>query len=305
MLEFLSDAYLSAAATLVIAGPAEWAVHKHILHSRSRSVGFIKEASVAHNDNHHGAFMSPQHYYRDITNEDVTVHFSKGDVALIAASGAAIGAGVSSITDLSTFAAAAGSTAGALVAYGSYEFFHHYMHVIGERRLQIGRVFGDFVEGERSGNLRLPKPVLDDLGNTVEDRLEGRESRFGFSQIAYDLLEDRGLEVDIDHAIDYTEQSLRSWEESHRESLTPKQRKAYSREKRINRSLRRSRIFGFLDNHHFVHHRSYGNNLNVVWAWFDKLIGTKKPSDASTLISNQKYWLCPNSPDEEKFVLKE
>ena len=170
---------------LAASSPVEWAIHKYILHAppKHRTTKFIRHAAIAHNDDHHGAFKSPQHYYRDVTNEHVTVHFGKKDVALIAAITGAAGVGMHAAyqtiaegqveANPSGLLFVGGMVAGAMLYYGAYEFTHHYMHVIGERRMTINKEFGNRLQdGNADGNLRFPKPVLDDFCNAVEDSLD-------------------------------------------------------------------------------------------------------------------------------------
>jgi len=291
------------AATKIIAGPAEWAVHKYILHSKTRPNKFIEKSSIAHNDMHHFAYMAPQHYYRDTTNEDVTVHFGAKDVALIAAGGAAMGGAMSLIPGIGP-AAAVGSMLGTVSAYGLYEFTHHYMHVIGERRLDIGRVFGDYAEGgNRSGELLLPKPTLDSLCSFVDDKLDGRKTSFPYSDNCKVVLAEQGITTDLDEMIGYTVGAMREKESEFAKTATKKEMRTYTVERKMNQILRRNGLFQRLDNHHFLHHKKFGKNLNVVWMWYDHVAGTKMDSSPELLMSHKKYWLCPNSPDVEKFSL--
>ena len=62
--------------------------------------------------------------------------------------------------------------------------------------------------------------------------------------------------------------------------------------------------FGHNDNHHFLHHFKYNRNLNVVFPLMDFIMGTKTDNSVSTLETNIKYWLCPNSPDLAPFKRK-
>jgi hypothetical protein len=301
----MSDILYSTLATLVASGPAEWAIHKYMLHGKARHIGFIRDAAISHNDNHHGAYLAPAHYYRDLTNEHVLVHFAPHNVVQIAAGGALFGTGLSMISPIELAGGVIGGTLGTMMTYGLYEFTHHYMHVIGERRLAIGRAFGDIVEkGDRSGNLRLPKPTLDSLCTVIDDKLDGRETPFLYEKNCQEVLASQGNNLDISTLMDRTYRAVREWESEFLESATTEQKKNYDRERKVHRFLRHSALFERLDNHHFVHHKSYGSNLNIVWMWWDNLIGTKKDSSVSELLANKKYWLCPNSPDTEKFVLK-
>lgn len=296
---------IGLSATLGFSGPAEWAVHKYILHSQTRPNSFIDSASIAHNDNHHGAYRAPHHYYRDLTNEHVLVHFSKSDVAVIASGGLVFGGTIGAISPLSAIGTAIGSAAATMISYGLYEFTHHYMHVIGERRLQIGRIFGDLAEnGNRTGKLRLPKPTLDELCSTVDERLEGKNKPFIYQDNCEERLSEYGISTPVDELLDQTVQEMRTWEKQYLAKVEPAEAKKYKTEQKMNRLLRNNTLFRKLDNHHFLHHRKFNKNLNVVWTWWDSLIGTKEDSSIETLLNNKIYWLCPNSPDEEPFKLK-
>jgi hypothetical protein len=304
------DTLLSTAATLVVSGPAEWAIHKYVLHANKklREIPFMNKAATSHNDNHHSAYMAPEHYYRDLTNEHVLVHFAPSNVAQIAVGGALFGAGLGAVTPLSAVGGAIGGVIGTMTTYGLYEFTHHYMHVVGERRLEIGRVFGDLVEnGERSGKLRLPKPTLDALCTVVDDKLDGRDTSFKYMQNCRDVLADQNYnfsEADLGELLAQTTKSVSEWEQDYLLSASSDEAKKYHSERKMHRLLRHSSLFERLDHHHFVHHRKYGANLNIVWMWFDHLIGTKEDSSPDALLANSKYWLCPNSPDIDKFTLK-
>jgi hypothetical protein len=77
----------------------------------------------------------------------------------------------------------------------------------------------------------------------------------------------------------------------------------YRFERLVQRTLRESPTFQGMDNHHFMHHYRMRNNLNVVFPGADFLFKTKVDSSRATL-EEPKYWICPNSPEEEKFRRK-
>lgn len=338
MLKVISSFAGGALAGLSLGSPAEWALHKEVLHASQKGrsqLDFIKYAAEGHNDNHHGAYKGPEHYYRDITNQHEVIHFSKGDVGLIAGVSAILGGAINraytlvSDQSLSQFDAGdgaftAGVIAGAMGYYGCYEFTHHYMHVIGERRLSINRVLGDLLQGgkeNRDGKLRLSKPLLDDLCNTVEENIDrvcsGKEAQASAAplvqrlsdQIRYNRLSSHKPQLEADpqeasRIIYDTYDAMMDVEHDKRASLSAPQLILYALSREVQKNLRLSPTFQYLDNHHFLHHKYYANNLNVVFPLMDYLTGTKKESSKAHLESSKNLWLCPNSPDIQPFERK-
>ncbi len=328
---FWSSYVAGLSAGLVILSPAEWGVHKYMLHTAKRDRTFINRASsYAHHDVHHAAFMGPEHYYRDITNEHETIHFGFRDVLLILGIGA--GAGFTGhkaygLTqgDLALNAGDAGAAAGLMTAaafgYAGYEISHHYMHVIGERRLAINRTLGDLLQEHRDGKLRFTKPLLDDICNAVEQHVDETASGHIWP-VRYDLsLEDRFAQqvernramgnviIDVPFADIMSEVASQMVERERavRAKLSVSGRVRYWLDRKVQRLFRGSdtwvgRYFRHIDNHHFLHHCNYTKNLNVFITWADKVFGTKLDSSRATLDTWQKkHLICPNSPDEEKF----
>lgn len=311
-----------AAITSAIVSPAEWGLHKYILHAppKRRTTRLVQRAAIAHNDEHHGAFKSPHHYYRDVTNEHITVHFGKKDVGLIAAIVGGVGASIHATYQLVSTgeieptpggaAFVGGMLAVAMGYYATYEFTHHYMHVIGERRMAINREFGNLLQGrEPDGELRFPKPVLDNLCNRIEDVIDGASSSILdpiIPAIEQYLKYNTGFyqREDVGNVIAETADAVGIIEQAHISGLSPKKRRRYKIDRWIQRRLRHSRAFEYIDNHHFLHHVHYMHNLNVVFPGMDILMGTKKDSSIPKLLEEQRYWLCPNSPDTEKFPKK-
>jgi len=324
---------------LSIASPIEWGIHKHLLHAtpnERRRMAFIENASKGHNDKHHGAYKGPAHYYRDITNEHEVIHFSPKDVGIIAGIAGVVGfatdraycalAGNNSF-HLSDGAFIAGTVAGTMAYYGTYEFIHHYMHDIGKRRLAINRTLGDIMQGnKRDGNLRFSKPILDTICNTVEfyidEHRNQKRDRFYFEPFLINNLEEqtrinRENSFKTNHeraAVAVAENTSASTlneltveiirkEKEQVSNMNISEKAKYLFERKIQRHLRRSEIFQYLDDHHFIHHFSYGSNLNVVFPLMDYIKRTKKDSSREELGRNQKYWLCPNSPDINPFSL--
>ena len=375
MLEMIQSFIAGTAVSLSIGSPAEWAVHKYMLHASPRArrrVPFIEGSARGHNDIHHKAYNGPEHYYRDVTNEHEIIHFSPSDVGIIAAASAVVGAAIDRAIALAANAPefkaenasfVAGAVAGTLAYYGVYEFTHHYMHVIGERRLAINRVLGDTIQGgQRDGMLRFSKPLLDDICNTVEAHIdyvgEHRENRtlkgavaprasklqeqnvleasetsfpkkrephrffdpYHFSDSDSSLISRLNKQIEDNSqlpmkkrpklaykhqegaaVLERTEIAMAEREQEYRRDLTLSESFRYTISRRIQRTLRVSPLFQRLDNHHFLHHRHYGKNLNVALPLMDYLAGTKADSSFSALEENKSYWLCPNSPDTAKF----
>lgn len=330
---------------LSLGSPAEWAIHKYLLHASQSSrkiIPFIEGASRGHNDNHHGAYKAPEHYYRDVTNENEVIHFAKSDVGIIGGIAAFVGTVIERAQAIvtnnyqfggSNVAFIAGVLSGTMMYYGSYELVHHQMHVLGKRRLTINRVLGDTIQGgqaHRDGNLRLSKPLLDDIcatierdidaaspletaresfilpngkgGNSLSNRLEGqiRVNESDSSLRSH-------IEIAPADALDVlttTYEHMKESEETNRSTLGVRERIGYFFERSLQRIVRASPLFKRLDNHHYLHHRKYGKNLNVVFPAMDYCMGTKEESSVAALEENRNYWLCPNSPDEQRFKRK-
>ena len=337
MYQALTSLLGGVALSISVGSPAEWMVHKYILHATPRQrkrMSFIRNASIGHNDKHHGAYKGPAHYYRDITNENEVIHFSKKDVGVIAGVGGIIGLaadrGYSAIAGKSSFgvedaAFVAGMIGGTLGYYGIYEFTHHYMHAIGKRRLSINRALGDIMQdNERDGNLRFSKPLLDDICSSVESRIDKpvskRLNKFYFEPNLIKRLEkqtkiNRNNEFKGNHeaakvSAKNSEDTLNQLvaEMLHREEeliskLSPSERTGHFLERKVQKYLRKLPLFQYLDNHHLIHHFRYGSNLNVVFPLMDVLMRTERDSSGEELEKNRDYWLCPNSPDLELFSL--
>jgi hypothetical protein len=326
-----------------LGSPTEWAIHKYILHALPRSRkrnSFIDAAARGHNDRHHGAYKAPAHYYRDITNEHEIIHFAKSDVGLIAGISTLIGAGINQAhaalssrpsVSLGNAAFVGGFLTGTMTYYGCYEIFHHYMHVIGQRRLAINRVIGDLIQGGeqyRDGNLRVSKPLLDDICNETEaivDQTLWQENKTLpisyspalierlYNQIKVNiecnltgekpvlaLSPEKAAEILIDTSAIFAEK-----EKIVVAALSPRKRFRYAIQRMLDQQLRTSQLFKYLDNHHFIHHQKYGKNLNVLVPCMDYICGTKAESSSAMLESNTRYWLCPNSPEVKAFFYKE
>lgn len=318
-----------ATPLFLLGSPTEWAVHRYLLHPETRN--FLNRASaIGHHDKHHGAYNGPEHYYRDITNEHEVIHFSPSDVLKILGSAAIVGAGLDrarSLVDPQPFGAKnlafiGGVLAGTGAYYITYEFTHHYMHVIGQRRLAINRSFGAHLQEQPDGNLRGSKPLLDDICNVVERKADGETCSFGpklisrveelikynTSELHYNRVGKIRVDVEPTDAEDILVQVAQEMQDREKLLCAGKtwwQRKKYGFGRFIQRQLRSSPVFQFLDNNHYMHHYKYRKNLNVVFPLADIVLGTKADSSRKFLEENKAYWLCPNSPDTKKFALEE
>ena len=340
MIEELANAAANFAAGValplfVLGSPTEWLVHRYLLHPEKRN--FLNRASgIGHNDKHHGAYSGPEHYYRDVTNEHEIIHFSKGDVSLIAVGGLAVGTALDRVRSLSekqpfgtnNVAFLAGMLTGTMAYYVAYEFTHHYMHVIGQRRLAINRTLGTLIQESSDGNLRFSKPLLDDICNEVEwrvDRFAGKDvpdihyfPKNLIERLETQLNYNRTHEADAragkplvllpkgdeEKALEELTELMINRETQYRAQLTRYQRFKYSIERYVQKQLRGSGTFQYIDNHHFVHHYQYKKNLNVVFPLADKIFGTQVDSSKKCLEENKTYWICLNSPDVKKFELE-
>lgn len=342
--EIVGSLGIGAIFGLSVASPAEWAIHRYLLHASSKfrkKNKFIEGASRGHNDIHHGAYKAPEHYYRDVTNENEIIHFAKSDVGIIAGVAGVAGglferAGAfilnSGQFDTGSVLVIAGTIAGTMAYYGCYEFTHHYMHVIGERRLSINRTLGDIIQGgvqNRDGNLRLSKPLLDEVCDAVEMNTE--EALRGIfileknarlekyladnhivqrleNQIEYNRSRRKAImPVKFNNAEDMlfkTQDIIVKNEGNYLNNLNWREKLMYNASMAIQKILRSSPAFKYLDNHHYIHHRKYGKNLNVVFPLMDYFMKTKENSKSEFLEENKEYWLCPNSPDMVPFQKK-
>ncbi len=290
-----------------------------------------RASARGHSDIHHKAYRGPAHYYRDVTNEHATIHFSLGDVGRITGISAGVGFAVdraySALNKRSDFNLAdgafiAGTVAGTLAYYACYEFSHHYMHVIGQRRLSINRVLGNIIQGESDEKLRFSKPLLDDICNAVEVHVD---TRVGKSQPSFSI--DAALVRRLEEQIEYNRElgkatialaendgnqilastagEMLEREEKYRASLSLLKKPLYWLDRQVQRQLRASPVFQYVDNHHFVHHMQWLNNLNVVFPLMDVVARTKVDSSRAFLEENKQYWPCPNSAETAKFSIPE
>ncbi len=333
--DLVSSFLAGMGTTLAIAPPAEWGVHKYILHGSRKlreRIPFIENASRGHNDIHHRAYRGPAHYYRDKTNEKEVIHFSPTDVGIIAGIAGLIGASISGVKSLIKIGEldlsqrdglyTVGAVVGAMTYYGAYEIFHRYMHIIGESRQKVSATLGDSIQGgetQRDGKLRLSKPLLDDVSEEILTYADAQKSNPGTFEPKRNLVS--RLEKQLEHnrklskdktPILYIEpwQTIDVLKRTACEYLAGETDKHYGSdlerlkdkiERKALSLLRRSRLFKKIDRHHFIHHVRPDSNLNVVVPLGDFAFGTKIDSSIRTLEENVKYWLCPNSPDVKPF----
>lgn len=323
---------LLGASAVPVASLSEWVLHKYGLHmpkdKRAGKPLYIINMAEAHHDEHHRAFKGPAHYYRDVTNENAVSEFSANDHKRIRNYSIATGiAGALAIDAVQgrapglISAGAAALFAGTAILYDhTYEFTHHYMHEIGERRLHINRKLGEYIQGgESDGRLRLSKPVLDDICTAVDNYVDEkvpRKQSYNFNEKLTDKLREQigvnrerqqpriqALPGSEGAILDAVTRDVYAEEENKRELHSSEEARAYNRERRIQRFLRNSRAFQFIDNHHFLHHFKLNRNFNVVLPLVDMLFGTYENSSRATLDEKQQYWLCPNSPNVQPFPL--
>lgn len=332
VLDFILSFSKGAITGFSLGSPVEWEIHRDMLHAKQplrNKIPFIDKASRGHHDNHHGAYKGPAHYYRDITNENEVIHFAKSDVGIIATVSAVVGGALASAFYLSgeekniegAIGFACGVLTGAMAYYGTYEFTHHYMHVIGSRRLEINRVFGDKIQGgekNRDGKLRISKPLLDDICNSIEMAVDDisagslyyTEKRYELAHrikknVEANIKNDVNIaSFDTDNLIHETLDVMLEREREVREHLSIMKRFRYAVEREVQSTLRNSSTFQRMDNHHFLHHFRYDRNLNVVAPAMDYMMGTKEDSSVKRLTEDKRLWLCPNSPEIEPFKRK-
>jgi hypothetical protein len=200
------------------------------------------------------------------------------------------------------------------------------MHVIGQRRLSINRILGDTLQGnEPDGQLRFSKPLLDDICDSIERKVDAYGAKehprtFSFEDSLIKRLEQQTT-YNMDHTsqgeikkpwviqkspeevLTYITSAMLNKENDYLNSLSKRKKFKHKIERKIQRYLRSSSIFEYLDNHHFLHHIRYTHNLNVVLPLMDKIMGTKLNSSRKVLEEDPRYWLCPNSPDKEPFAI--
>jgi hypothetical protein len=316
-------------ASTTLASPVEWAVHRYMLHPKSRNLINTRSA-ISHNDRHHGAYSGPEHYYRDMSNAHEKIHFSKKWVAIIHTVSAGVGIGVyEGLTKIPALqsgyegeqnAFVGGFITGIGLYYAAYEILHHNMHVIGARRHGINTVFGNRLQEVPDGKLRFSKPTLDDLCDHVEMRIDsGKNTR---NRPLIEQLEQEHLynlteghhervggkaslkKIRTEEALEQTVEEMRGKEHEYRSSLNFFGRTKYTVARFLHHQMRTSPAFQHIDNHHFVHHFQYYKNLNVVLPVADIILGTEIACSKEDLRKGKMYWICPNSPDAEKFVLE-
>jgi len=296
--------------SLSICSPVEWLVHRFLLHPKKRN--WMNRASArGHNDIHHKAYNGPAHYYRDMTNENTVLHFSKGDVLLIA-SIAAIGGLIVNRTyswiigsfgfSLGDYLFIFGMVLGTMIYYVCYEFSHHFMHVIGKRRHEIGKNMGDIIQGSADGKLRFSKPLLDNICDAVEEKIEtGKDFDAKLIQRLNGQIENNrknaSICVEKNKGKDILEQVAIKVSK-----MSNSKKELYFFGDDFQTFLRKSVIFQKLDNYHFVHHYRWLNNLNVVFPMMDLVMRTNSNSSKEHLENTSAYFLCPNSADIEKFI---
>lgn len=313
-------------ASSLIASPAEWMVHRYMLHPKTRNI-LNTHSGISHNDRHHGAYSGPEHYYRDMSNAHEKIHFGKKWVMLIHALSAGIGLGASELAGMvssdykehnSSFVA--GFLTGTAVYYGAYEILHHHMHVIGRRRYAINSVFGNQLEEHPEGHLRFSKPTLDDLCNHVEMRIDAKKDTRDAELLhlleherEYNLTETHDQRakgkvtlknIDIEDAVEESVSTLRAQEQDYRSSLGVFGRVKYAATRFLLGQMRLSPAFQYMDNHHFVHHFQYYKNLNIVFPLADAIMGTRVDCSKKRLREQKAYWICPNSPNVTPFKLE-
>lgn len=318
------------ALSLSVSSPVEWAVHRYLLHPKK--INFLNEKSErGHARIHHKAYSTKNgaaHYYRDITNEHAVIHFSLGDVGLIHGISAAVGLGIdrayaylSEKNDFSVNDGAfiGGVVGGSCIYYLAYEISHHYMHVIGKRRKTINEVLGNSLQSTPDGQLRFSKPLLDDICSDVEwhvDRNVGkRQATYSFDSALIERFEQQAeynraqgvinVPVSAQETLDKVTNDMVEREENLRASFGIFKKRLYWIDRKIQKQLRSSPVFQYLDNHHFIHHYQWLNNLNVVFPLADCVLGTNVDSSRKFLDDNKLYWLCPNSPDTIPFPIPE
>lgn len=329
--EIVSPFFTGVAVALAVASPAEWAVHRYMLHPKKRN-RINRNSARGHSDIHHKAYRGPAHYYQDVTNEHAVIHFSSGDVGLIhsaaAITGFVIDRAYAAIAqkpnfDAKDLAFVGGVVSGTLAYYASYEISHHYMHVIGQRRKAINEVLGNSIQGISDGKLRFSKPLLDDICNSIELHVDNNAGRarpnsFSFDSTLIDRLEEQisynritvGAEISVPDdfsqaTLDEVTDKMLNIEEKYRSSLSLLKKPLYWLERKVQKTLRAFPLFKYLDNHHFVHHYAWMENLNVVAPVADFFLGTETKCSKSFLEENHLYWLCPNSIDTVKFPIPE
>ncbi len=322
-LQYVFEGALGLATGLLLVSPVEWALHKYLLHApKIRRRWYNRFASEVHTEGHHVAYLAPQHYYRDASNAHEKLAFPLYSAILILVVAAGIGLGLDRLWSLlpstdpsfgtGDLAYVLGWVLAGAIGYVGYEVPHHYMHVLGPRRLEINRKLGDRLQEGRDGKLRLSKPLLDDICNEVEDRIDARVSR-PFDEALLDRLgdqlaynRDRGLAVTdrpLPEILQELTEVMTRLEDETRASLSPIGRLAHSMSRRTQWLFRGSntaagRYFTHIDHNHSVHHRLFSANYNVFMTWADRAFGTRTDCSREGLEQDKRTWLCPNSPEE-------
>lgn len=291
---------------------AEHPIHRYILHNPTSSIPFIKTASRSHHEEHHPRYSPQTHYFEDRTNADAVTHFSKGDVGIIMGSAVAIGGVLSQLPSViqgrmhigqNECAFTVGFTVGAGIYYTLYETTHHAMHVLGARTAHLYSALGDALQGNQpDGKLRLSLPLMEDLVIAIRKRQYAPELLFRLTQ---QLEENRNkpsperphLPLAHQELIPALENVAQAYAETRKEESYWGRCKEW-----MEMQLRTSPTFQAMQRHHYVHHITDRNNLNVVLPLPDMIAGTKVASTREQLDKKVSLWHLPNPLPENRLA---
>ncbi len=292
-LEALAGFAYGFAASIPVASIVEGILHRYGLHALPSKRNLINRAMAEGHANHHYYFGTGRSrgnsYYNTPENAHAVSHFSRGNVAMIAGGSLIVGiAGNQAAENIfnanpeQSFWRVAGFTSGAMLYYAVYESTHHFMHFLEKEREKVGFLLSKKLkERYNIEDWAFSKPLLDDLRNYSISGLPQEEET--------KLAENLSIQIKEQYRSEFSEPNALSLLAEVRKDIQAVPRKKGFLTNIID-SVRNSKVFRNMDDHHFVHHYHHFKNLNVVLQLYDLLFRTKAPSNEKAL-ANKKYWV--------------
>ncbi len=321
-----------AAASYAVMTPltsfVEWGIHKYLMHQpKNKRIPHINERqSKTHQDEHHGAYKAPKHYFQDTWNDNITSEFGWGEIAKIFFGSAGFSAGIAAAYNAlvpehaMNFAQAAGLvtgvTASVMSYYRAYETTHNWMHVLEKELYQVQKSFAHHVQDKPDGNALFPLPFMDNLSNYVINTAR-KEAKHGSGKriIPADLQAEctHYFEHNLSRGVKVTDKSAEFVIDNLVDEFV-----VYETEARASRGVWAKTKSGFMNwvrggklspfrkmhRHHYGHHAKMNKNLNVVIPIADYVLRTKMDTSVKTMCDEKNaktLWICPYAPEDHKF----